>query len=372
MKTEYFQIDGSSMEGGGQILRNSISLSAMLNKPVRIVNIRAGREKPGLQAQHLCGILLVRDMFRATLTGGKVQSTEILFSSNKGFNPTTRSFIADTQTAGSIGLLIQIALPCITFAPEPVTLTLRGGTNASHAPQIDYTTMVFQPMVAKMGVKFDLDIKKRGFYPKGGGLVELKSSPVTELQPINLTERGKVIHIKSRSFASGIVPVEVAERISKTAVLKVADFLKDDQSVKYEIDSIKETNETAFGEGAGIIMVATTDKGCIIAGSALGERGKKAEVVGEEAAQDLINNLKHGGCVDEYLQDQLIIFMALAKGTSKLLSGPLSLHTKTTLHFTEHLSGAKFTVTQTKNPSTNEENNLIECVGIGFSGIKSS
>jgi len=304
----------------------------------------------------------VRDMHGATLTGGKVNSEEIFFSSKKGFVPNRVEFVADTQTAGSIGLLLQISLPCLLFAPESIKLQLKGGTNAIAAPQADYTLLVFKPIVEQFGIKFDLNISKRGFYPKGGGLVEVKSYPVKWLTPITITERGNVVSVTSYSFVSGVISADVADRISRAAEAKVKSHFGDEK-IEYKFEAAHESAQQAFGEGVAIIIYAKTDKGCIIAGSALGEPGKKSEIVGEEAANLLITNLLHGGCVDEFLQDQLILFMALAKGYSKVLVGPLTLHTKTSILFAGSLTGAKFTVTE------HEQTNLIECQGIGFENI---
>jgi RNA 3'-terminal phosphate cyclase (ATP) len=129
----FTQIDGSYLEGGGQILRISTALAVLLKKPIRIINIRAGRKDAGLKPQHLTGIELLKDLSKATLKGGALKSTEISFKPN---TLQAGRYVADTKTAGSVGLLIQSALPCILFAKGPCELVLKGGTNAANAPQI--------------------------------------------------------------------------------------------------------------------------------------------------------------------------------------------------------------------------------------------
>jgi len=354
-------IDGSIMEGGGQILRMSVGLSALLKKPIRIDGIRAGRSSPGLKAQHLTGITLVRDITSGKLSGGTFGSTQISFRPG---NIRGGNFSADTKSAGAVCLLAQVALPCALFAPSQVCLSLRGGTNADMAPQIDEYTEIFLPNIAKFGFEFEFEVVRKGFFPKGGGEVNFFLSPVKELRAVNMTEVGQVTEVRGWSFTAGNLPVRVAERMSSACKSHLAEAASPAlKGVRIDIESYKEDVETARDTGSGIVLVARTSTGCVLGGSALGSPRVSAEVTGRKAAEELLEAVEAGGCVDKYIQDQMIIFMSLARGQSRLLCGPLTLHTETAIHIAQTLTGAKFTVC----PSPGTHNSwMITCEGIGL------
>ncbi|XP_030310800.1 RNA 3'-terminal phosphate cyclase isoform X3 [Calypte anna] len=325
MDGDRMEIDGGIMEGGGQILRVSTALSCLLGLPVRVQRIRAGRSQPGLRPQHLSGLEMIRDLCEGKLEGGEIGSTEITFTPGKIKGGT---HIADTKTAGSVCLLMQVAMPCVLFAATPSELHLKGGTNAEMAPQIDYTVMVFKPIVEKFNITFNCDIKKRGYYPQGGGEVVVQLSPVKELSPINLTDRGTVTKIYGRAFVAGALPIKLAKDMSAAAVRCIRKEIRD---LYVNIQPVREPDDRACGTGSGIIVVAETSTGCLLAGSSLGKRGKNSDKVGIEAAEILLKNLKHGGTVDDSLQDQ-----------------------------------AKFTVTKSEEEDPSKDTYIIECQGMGM------
>ncbi|KAF9228595.1 RNA 3'-terminal phosphate cyclase [Gyrodon lividus] len=362
-------IDGSFCEGGGQLLRNAVTLSALLSKPISISNVRQNRRPAGLRKQHEAGIRLAAAMCCAETNGVEVGSMVIDFRPGPMHLPKTLT--ADPGTAGSTTLLLQIALPCLLFSPSPSPsqpsheplisiLTLRGGTNASLAPQIDYTKIILLPFLSKhFHISPNLIINRRGYFPKGGGCV-LCSVPSVPgpLHPVNLTERGEVSAIRGSARVGGL-GLGVARRMVSGAHRKLLD--NGIVSGKISISAVKECDEDVVGAGGGIILWAETDKGCLIGGSAVSTKDKKPENVGEEAAEELMRNLKHGGCVDEYLQDQIIIFLALAKGRSIVKAGPLTDHTRTAIHVAQQMTGAQFHIDEGTPSST-----IITCDGIGF------
>ncbi|TNM88107.1 RNA 3'-terminal phosphate cyclase [Takifugu rubripes] len=358
MDSAAVDIDGSIMEGGGQILRVSAALSCITGSSIKITKIRAGRSSPGLRPQHLSGLQLVSDLCSGNLQGAAIGSSDISLTPGK---IRSGNHVADTQTAGSVCLLLQVALPCSVFADASSQLTLKGGTNAEMAPQIDYTVKVFKPIVEKFGVHFDCDIRMRGYYPKGGGEVVVTVNPVKELLPVLMTERGTITKIYGRAFVAGVLPFKLAKDMSAAAVRTIRKEIKE---LYINIQPLQE-KEKARGNGNGIIIIAESSTGCVFAGSALGKKGVYADKTGIEAAEMLLRNIRHNGCVDEFLQDQLIIFMALAKGRSRIRTGAVTLHTQTAIHIAEQLTQAKFTITKCEDEQSSNITFIIECEGSG-------
>lgn len=331
-------IDGSVLEGGGQILRNAVSLSSLLSKPVIIQKIRNNRKQPGLRNQHrtgrsfphlvisiflpsVTGLELAAQIACARLTGAKNGSSEIDYVPGQIQLP--NHYHADSVTAGSITLLIQVALPLLLFSPTPVpasTLTLLGGTNATMAPQVDYAKNVFLPFISKhFGVDgVSLHIKKRGYYPKGGGEVELSVTPLfghRKLRGFSLLNQGKVNWIAGISHCAGL-PASVANEMVDGATARLAragflggkysnhvdvtpEVLEDRRTVQISIQSQREPNNLTRGAGSGIVLWAQLEGGGMIGGSAVGVKGRDPEAVGDEAATQLIKGIDAGGCVDE-------------------------------------------------------------------------
>ncbi|KAJ7093116.1 RNA 3'-terminal phosphate cyclase domain-containing protein [Mycena epipterygia] len=362
-------IDGSILEGGGQILRNSISLSALLGKPISIHKVRNGRKPPGLKNQHRTGIELAAEIASARLTGATNGSCAVDFAPG---NITPGDYTADPVTAGASTLLLQISLPLLLFAPSPApsTLTLKGGTNATMAPQIDYIQHVFLPFAARhFGIEaVDVDVRRRGYFPKGGGEVRVTVSPGVngaKLTSASVLERGTVTRIGGIAHIARL-PAHLGRTMAESARTRLAEsgFGPDAPvPVPVEIESRREKNENTVGAGSGIVLWAELAGGGMIGGSAVGRKSADATTVGEEAANELIKGLEAGGCVDEWLEDQIIIFMALAEGTSEVRCGKngLTLHTKTAIWVAEQLTDAKFDITVESSGHT-----IIRCKGIGY------
>jgi len=230
-----------------------------------------------------------------------------------------------------------------------------------------------------------MDIITRGYYPVGNGVVKCSlRSDLRNFQgpinPITLMDRGKVTSIHIKSFYAGKLPDFVAKKMAKSALKLIKQFSHSDlDGVEPTVEITK--HDPAVGSACGIMIIANTSTNCIFGASSLQKRNEKAEKVGTRAAQELLDNLRSGGCVDEWLQDQLIIFMALADGMSQIRTGCLTQHTQTAIDIAIELTGAQFDVHKV-DPSNEDKNiifsdeygkqgcvhgqHIISCVGIGF------
>ncbi|THV08050.1 RNA 3'-terminal phosphate cyclase [Dendrothele bispora CBS 962.96] len=351
-------IDGSVLEGGGQILRNSISLSALLGRPISIQKIRNGRTPPGLKNQHRTGLVLAAEISSAQLTGAGTGSSQVDFIPGR-IRP--GNYLADSITAGATTLLLQVAFPLLLFGATPSTLVLKGGTNCEQAPQIDYIQHVFFPFVKKhFGVSAELEIYRRGYYPKGGGEIRVNVTPVKSLQSFSLLERGQVVRVRGIAHLAKL-PGHLGQSMVEGAKKRLATGGIAD-TIPIEIEYKREENDNAVGAGSGIVLWAELDSGGIIGGSAVGRKGLDATQVGEEAAKEVLKGLEAGGCTDEWLTDQIVLFMALSQNC-EVLCGEITLHTRTAIWIAEQLTDAKFEIEE------KVKGNVIRCQGIGMTSV---
>jgi len=296
----WIEIDGSYGEGGGQILRTSVALSVITGKPVRIRRIRANRSNPGLRPQHLHGILALKELSNAKVKGAKVGSTELEFVPEK---PEPKHIRVPVKTAGSATLVLQALLPAMAFTGGSFEIT--GGTDVPWSPPVDYLKHVTLFALERMGLKVELEIRRRGHYPKGGGLVVGRVEPWEDRRPLKAVEWREIKNFGGISHATNL-PAHVAERQAKAAEGRLREFYTAPVEMETEVSR-------SLGPGSGIIVWAETDS-LILGGDALGKRGKPAEVVGREAADELIEALRTRAAVDKFLGDQLVPFLAFVGG----------------------------------------------------------
>lgn len=362
MSKEIIEIDGSYLEGGGQILRMTLALSAIQGKSAKVINIRAGRPKPGLMAQHLSGLLLGRDICNGRLDGGVLGSTEMTLIPGK---LTGGEHLADTKTAGSVMLLVQAVYLCTLYGNQSSHIVLRGGTDADFAPPVDYTIEIFRKISSMFGANFDIMLSRRGFYPKGNGEVVFKASPVKKkLNAVEMIDVGNVKTIQGRAYVAGKLPIYVAQKMVDEAKRILLERFGD---VQFDIKSIKEDQHTAFGNGSGIVLWAETSTGCVLGGSSMGRVNKDAAMNGREAADMIVKAFNAGACLDGHAQDQVVILMALAEGKSRVRVGEITNHTKTAIYVAEKLTNAKFCINEDVGGS-----NIIECDGVGLDPLNKS
>lgn len=325
------EIDGSYGEGGGQILRTSLGLSCLLQRPFRMYNIRKGRRKPGLMPQHLACVRALARVFRATVRGDHEASTEIVFDPGK---PASGDYYFDIGTAGSTSLLLQAILPSLIRVRGGSGITLRGGTHVPFSPPFHYIHDVFVPSLLRIGIRVNTHLLRFGFYPRGGGEVRMEISPSEEVKGLTLSERGGTISVRGVS-AVGNLPASIAERQSKAA----AGLLRS-QGLDAEMDLLE---VPAFGKGTFLFILFESEN-CLAGFSALGEPGKKAEAVGEEAAGELIDYYRTTACLDPHLADQIVPYLAAAGESSSFTTSSVSGHLLTNLWVTEKFAGIKYVV----------------------------
>ncbi len=323
------EIDGSYGEGGGAILRITTALSALTSQPVHITNIRSGRPKPGLMPQHLNAVKVVAMLTNATVQGLELGSTELFF------NPGAMSggdFNLDIGTAGSITLILQAFMIPAAFADGPSTIKVTGGTDVRWSPSIDYLEHVSLPILKLMGYSVKMNLIQRGHYPLGGGIIKLQIDPVKRLKPVKLMDlQFDTIMGVSHSVK---LPEHVAIRQARSAekILEKAGY-------KTEIE-IQQSNN-ARDPGSGIFL--WTNGKTPVSGGSIGKPGKKAEIVGTLAAEEILDQIKNGSAIDKYMGDQIIPYMAIA-GNSTVKISELTEHTLTNIHITEFFIDKKFEV----------------------------
>jgi RNA 3'-terminal phosphate cyclase (ATP) len=326
------EIKSDEMEGGGQILRSSLSLSSLLHTPVKLFNIRAKRTKPGMQAQHIMGVEAAAMMADAQTQGLAKGSTELLYSpsSIRGGD-----FRFNVGTAGSAMLVLQTILPLAAFAPSDVTVKIIGGTHVAWSPNFHFIKEVFLPVLKKAGFSpSSFELERAGWYPRGGGAVTFSSKPVDSLQPVNVESPGKLLEIHGVSCCSNL-PESVAERQAESARQILMQ-----NGYESEIETLMLPSHS---KGSAITLWAVCGNS-VLGASSLGALGKKSEQVGAEAANELLAELKSGAALDKHVGDQILIYMALAKGESSVTVSELTPHIKTNTWVLEQFVDVRFRI----------------------------
>lgn len=311
-------IDGAFGEGGGQIIRTSLMLSALTGRPLEIVRIRAGRRKPGLQAQHLTAVRAAAALCDAAVAGGEVGSERLLFAPRGPVRAGDHAFVIGT--AGATTLVAQTTLLPLALAGGGV-LQVEGGTHVAFAPTADYLQGVYAPSLAACGLDVAMRAERPGFFPRGAGLLEVVAE-AGRPRPLVREDRGALTAIRAR-IVTARLPTHVAERGAQALREAFADL---GAPIEVEIHE-----REAACPGAAITLVAEAEGGP--AGfSALGERGKRMEEVAHEAAGALRAWHARDVAVDEHLADQLVPVLALAPGESRWTTWPVTEHLRTVLH----------------------------------------
>lgn len=323
-------VDGSRGEGGGQVLRTSVALSAVTHEPVRVTGIRAGRPNPGLAPSHVTSVEAVASLCDAKVDGLHPGSKEITFDPGELLGG---DFRFDIGTAGSVSLVIQSCLLPALLSRTPTRMVLTGGTNVRWSPPIDYMLGVHLPMIEKFGASCSAEIVARGFFPEGGGEILLETAPAGQLAGCELGPAGKALSIRGVAFTQNL-PEHVAARMRHSAMMRLVRFADVNLSADHRVGR---------STGAGMLLTAQCENS-VLGASALGERGIRAETLGEGCAEDLIETVDSGASVDEHMLDQILPYMALAKGGSSVLAEEVSGHANTNMLVIEQLLDRRFSV----------------------------
>ena len=352
------EIDGSMGEGGGQILRYSLSLSALTLRPVKVYNIRAKRSNPGLRPQHLTAVRALASVTDAYVEGGKVGSTEIYFEPRRRRGG---SYSFNIGTAGSISLVIQAIMPALLFSDKHSRVEIIGGTDVSWSPPIDYMRHVFLYNLSLLGVNAKLKVYRRGHYPRGGGKVLIEISPAAEpLKPVHAVLRGKIVRIRGISHAVRL-PRHVAQRQASSA----AEYIKKEIGIEpeIEIEAYEGRRDPHLGPGSGILVYAEVERGTRIGADSLGAKGKPAETVGREAGEKLVEELRSNMAFDRHMGDMLIPYLFLASGESIVGVSSLTMHTITAIEVAKKFLPEAYVRIQ----GSTGEPAKISVAGVGFS-----
>jgi RNA 3'-terminal phosphate cyclase (ATP) len=338
-------IDGSYGEGGGQILRTSLTLAAIQARPIRIVNIRAKRKKPGLAAQHLTAVRAAATICKATVRGDHLGSTELVFIPETTPAPGAYEFdVSQAREGGSAGaatLVLQTVLTSLALAPADSHVSVKGGTHVPWSPPFHYLNHVYLPMLARLGLQATAQLPAWGWHPAGEGEVSVeiqgRASIPVETGAKAWVERGSLRRISGVAVASSL-PAHIAQRMRDCA----ANLLSAEGLSPH---SIEPQRVRSTSPGAGIFLVAEYETG--LAGfSALGHKGKASERVAEEAVEALLAFHRSGAAFDEHLADQLIVPIAASGHTAAYSTEKISLHTLTNLWVVEQFLGPVTEVNQ--------------------------
>lgn len=339
-------IDGAHGEGGGQILRTALSLSAITSRAFRLVNIRAKRRNPGLQPQHLSATRVAAAISGAQLAGDVLGSSELVFTPTQPPQGGSYRFdvaeIAGHGSAGSTILILQTVLVPLALAKDDSTVVVLGGTHQDWAPAYDDLANAYLPALRRMGLSADAELKRWGWYPAGGGEVICKIRGGTARdwpraswpRPIEALERGPLVRIRGRAVAANL-PAHIAQRMADRARAGLSDL-----GVPVQIEPLR---VRAVCPGAGIFLLADYET-LAASFSAHGRQGKPSEAVADEAVLALREHQGSGAAVELHLADQLLLPLAIAAGPSAFTMARPTAHLATNAWTIEQFGLAKITV----------------------------
>jgi RNA 3'-phosphate cyclase len=321
--------DGSLGEGGGQLVRTAVALSALTGRPLRLHKVRAGRVRPGLAAQHLAAVRAVAAACDARCEGLELRAGGFTFEPRA--RPAGGELRADVGTAGSVTLVLQALLPVLLAAREPSKVVVRGGTDVRQAPSWDYFREVLLRLLARMGLRVRAAVRRRGYYPRGGGEVTLEVEPGVPV-PLELRSRAPAWRIGGEAHVANL-PVAIAERMR--------DAARDALGREAAIGARALGRDEAWGTGGAITAWAESEAG-LLGASRIAERGVRAEVLGEAVGREIAADLAGGATLDVHAADQVLVYLAMAQGESSFTARSVSSHAATAMWLIPQFLPARF------------------------------
>jgi RNA 3'-terminal phosphate cyclase (ATP) len=314
------EINGAFGEGGGQILRTSLTLSALTGQAFKIINVRSNRKQPGLRPQHLTAAQAIARITNAQMDGVFLHSQNLSFIPDQ---PHAGRYRFDIPTAGALTLVLQTIFLPLCFAKGGSEVVLSGGTHVPYSPIFHYISELWLPCMKSLGFRAAFQLHKAGFYPRGGGDVLLKVHAPHALQPFKAIERGLLTQIRGISGVANL-DENIARRQKHQALRRLRPICQDTK--------IKTTSLTSPGKGTFLFLKAMFSGDGWASFSALGAPGKRAEVVADEAVEEIVGFLMSDTCVDHHLADQIMLPLALIKGSSRFTTQRITQHLLTNAH----------------------------------------
>ena len=324
---EFVQVDGSQGEGGGQILRTAIAFSVIQRRPVRIENIRAGREVPGLRRQHLSAIKVLARVFGGELRGATEGSKTVTFVPG---DQQLQALSFDMGTAASITLVLQAVVPAIALTHSRLELALTGGTDVPWSPTYDYFERVAREAYGSVGIRFEVAAGRRGYYPRGGGKVTASIEPSAGVTSVELMVRGPVSGVRLLSRC-GMLPRHVAERQLSSA----SETL---EKLGIGVSQAEVAEEESYSPGSSI-LVYHVSPGTILGSDGIGAKGRPAEEVGRDAAARFAAAAGSTGCLDSNLADMVLPLLSLAPKPSRVVIPEVTPHLRSGLQIAAQFTG---------------------------------
>jgi RNA 3'-terminal phosphate cyclase (ATP) len=324
-------IDGGYGEGSGQILRTSLSLAVITGKAVKLVNIRGGRKNPGLRPQHLAAVRACASVCGAKLDGAELGARKLTFIPG-AISPGSYEF--HIGTAGATTLVLQTILPPLSMSESESRVLISGGTHVPWSPPYHYVAQVLVPTINQLGFQCEPQIKRWGWYPKGGGVIQARVQPHIPLGSFSLDQPFELRGVSGIS-ASSRLPEHIRVRQKKQVEARLQKA-----GIHGEIELV---DVRARNPGT-LLFLCVKGKDSLAGFSSLGARGKRAELVADEAIDDFFYFLESGAALERHLADQLLVYLASAAGKHQFTTSKVTQHLLTNAWVIEKFLPVRFEI----------------------------